>query len=55
MAGWRGLIHAYRDFLPVKREKDIVTLLEGNTLLLPAKSLPEKLGKKVTGGNQKLA
>jgi threonine synthase len=33
---WRGVIQEYRDFLPVKKEESIVTLLEGNTPLIPS-------------------
>ena len=32
---WRGVIREYGDFLPVKKEESIVTLLEGNTPLIP--------------------
>jgi len=31
---WRGVIKEYRNFLPVKKEESIVTLLEGNTPLI---------------------
>jgi len=33
---WRGVIREYQDYLPVKREESIVTLLEGNTPLIPS-------------------
>lgn len=33
---WRGVIREYRDFLPLKRDENIVTLLEGNTPLIPS-------------------
>jgi threonine synthase len=33
---WRGIIDAYRPFLPVSEQTPVVTLYEGNTLLLPA-------------------
>ena len=33
---WRGVIREYWDFLPVKKEESIVTLLEGNTPLIPS-------------------
>jgi len=33
---WRGVIREYRDFLPVQKEENIVTLLEGNTPLIPS-------------------
>ena len=38
---WRGLIEEYRSFLPVGAETPIVTLLEGNTPLVPAPRLAE--------------
>ena len=44
---WQGVIREYRERLPIKDEKAIVTLLEGGTPLIPARRLPEKLGKKV--------
>jgi threonine synthase len=34
--GWRGIIEEYRDRLPVSPNTPIVTLLEGNTPLIPA-------------------
>lgn len=40
---WRGLIDKYRSFLPVTEETPVVTLYEGNTILLPATRLSEKL------------
>lgn len=33
---WRGIIKEYWDFLPVRREENVVTLLEGNTPLIPS-------------------
>ncbi len=47
MAGWRGLIEEYRAFLPVSDATPVVTLLEGNTPLLPAPRLGERLGLRV--------
>lgn len=41
-----GVIERYRNFLPVSNDTPIVTLLEGNTPLIPAKNLSEKLGGK---------
>jgi threonine synthase len=40
---WRGLIEEYRTFLPVGEHTPIVTLLEGNTPLLPARSLSQSI------------
>jgi threonine synthase len=44
---WEGLIRAYRDFLPVTDATPIVTLHEGNTPLLPAPRLSERVGAEV--------
>jgi threonine synthase len=52
---WTGLIAAYRDRLPVTDATPIVTLLEGDTPLLPAKELSARTGcevyLKVEGAN----
>ncbi|MDD5455592.1 MAG: threonine synthase [Candidatus Margulisbacteria bacterium] len=44
---WQGVIEQYRKFLPVSDNTPVVTLLEGNTPLIPAVYLPELIGKKV--------
>lgn len=44
---WPGLIEAYRSFLPVSDQTPVVTLNEGNTPLIPAYSLSERVGKGV--------
>ncbi len=53
--GWPGLIEAYRDLLPVTDTTPVVTLLEGNTPLVPAPRLSEQLDLdvflKVEGAN----
>jgi len=41
---WRGLIHAYREFLPVGESTPIITLSEGNTPLIRADRLRQQLG-----------
>jgi threonine synthase len=46
-AGWRGLIEEYREFLPVSDDTPVVTLQEGNTPLLPAPRLSDRLGANV--------
>ena len=43
-AFWPGVIEAYREFLPVSQSTPVVTLLEGNTPLLPAPSLRDRIG-----------
>lgn len=44
MAAWQGVIRQYSRFLPVTEQTPVVTLLEGNTPLIPAPRLGEKLG-----------
>jgi threonine synthase len=44
---WPGLIEAYRDRLPVTADTPVVTLLEGNTPLVPAPSLSARIGREV--------
>jgi len=41
---WRGVIEAYRPFLPVTARTPVVTLLEGNTPLIPSRVLSKRLG-----------
>src|SRR5690348_463735 len=52
---WRGLIERYRDRLPVNDATPVVTLYEGNTPLLPAPVLSDRVGGdvylKVEGAN----
>jgi len=43
-AYWPGIIHAYREFLPVTDDTPVITLREGNTPLLPAPALQERIG-----------
>src|SRR5438477_2673835 len=45
--GWRGVIEEYRAFLPVSDATPVVTLLEGNTPLLAAPRLSERIGATV--------
>lgn len=42
---WSGLIRAYWDYLPVSEATPVVTLCEGNTPLIPAPSLAERIGR----------
>ncbi|MBW4671573.1 MAG: threonine synthase [Cyanomargarita calcarea GSE-NOS-MK-12-04C] len=44
---WPGLIEAYREYLPVSEKTPVVTLLEGNTPLIPAPALAERIGRQV--------
>jgi threonine synthase len=41
---WPGVIEAYRAFMPVSESTRVITLREGNTPLLPAPSLQERIG-----------
>jgi len=41
---YRGLIHRYRDYLPVTDKTPIITLLEGNTPLIRSENIPRELG-----------
>ena len=43
-AEWAGVIEAYREFLPVSASTPVITLREGNTPLLPAPGLQERIG-----------
>ncbi len=45
--GWPGVVAAYRDRLPVTDATPVVTLLEGNTPLIPAERLSEEVGRAV--------
>jgi len=44
MGTWPGLIEKYRSYLPVSHNTPVITLLEGNTPLIPAPRLGEQLG-----------
>jgi threonine synthase len=43
---WRGVIREYWDFLPVMKEENVITLLEGNTPLIRS----SRIGKEVLSG-----
>jgi threonine synthase len=55
VAGWRGIIEEYRQYLPIEDGAPVVTLLEGATPLVPAPRLSERVGAhvflKVEGAN----
>jgi len=40
---WQGVVREYWDYLPVKREDSIVTLLEGNTPLIPSSRIKKEI------------
>jgi threonine synthase len=44
---WPGLIEAYRPYLPVTDSTPVVTLLEGNTPLIPVPAIAQMIGKGV--------
>lgn len=45
--GWPGLIETYRQYLPVSESTPVVTLHEGNTPLIPAPAIAQRIGKSV--------
>lgn len=44
---WQGLIEAYRPYLPVSEDTPVVTLLEGNTPLIPVPQIAALIGRQV--------
>ena len=44
MSAWRGIVREFRDILPPISDAAVVTLLEGNTPLVPAPRLAKALG-----------
>lgn len=44
---WPGLIENYRPYLPVSEDTPVVTLLEGNTPLIPVPSIAREIGRQV--------
>ncbi len=46
-ATWPGVIERYRQFLPVEPETPVVTLLEGNTPLIPSRAVSARVGRAV--------
>jgi threonine synthase len=45
--GWQGLIETYRAYLPVTESTPVVTLLEGNTPLIPVPYISQQIGRGV--------
>lgn len=41
---WRGLLHHYKDYLPVNENTPMLSLNEGNTPLLPMENISKELG-----------
>jgi threonine synthase len=46
-SAWRGLIAAYRPYLPVTEKTPVVTLYEGNTPLIPVPAIAAEIGRQV--------
>jgi threonine synthase len=46
-SNWLGLIETYRAYLPVTQSTPVVTLLEGNTPLIPVPRIAQLVGKGV--------
>ncbi|WP_038020906.1 threonine synthase [Synechocystis sp. PCC 7509] len=44
---WSGLIETYRPYLPVTDKTPVITLLEGNTPLIPLPALQDRIGRQV--------
>ena len=44
---WRGLIEEYREHLPVSASTQVITLLEGDTPLLEAPRISQRVGARV--------
>lgn len=55
MSSWKGLLHKYKDYLPINENTPMLTLHEGNTPLIRMDTLSEKWGidlyVKVEGAN----
>ena len=47
MRAWRGVIEEYREFFLVEQDMPVVTLLEGNTPLVRAGNLAQRLGGEI--------
>jgi threonine synthase len=44
---WRGVIREYWDYLPVRKEECIVSLLEGNTPLIPSHRIQKEVVQRI--------
>lgn len=47
MSRWKGLLHEYKEFLPVTDQTPMLTLHEGNTPLVPLEHLSKEWGVKI--------
>ena len=44
---WQGLIETYRSYLPVSPATPVISLLEGNTPLIPVPAIASQIGRGV--------
>jgi len=44
---WEGIIRHYFEYLPVTEKTPVITLLEGNTPLIPARNISAQLGENI--------
>ncbi|MCD6169139.1 MAG: threonine synthase [Candidatus Latescibacteria bacterium] len=44
---WRGVIERYREYLPVTEKTPVITLLEGNTPLIPAQNITKEINLRI--------
>lgn len=44
IVSYKGIIEHYREYLPVSAKTPVISLLEGNTPLIEARNLPDKIG-----------
>ncbi|UOE93659.1 threonine synthase [Alkalihalobacillus sp. LMS39] len=47
MSSWKGLLHEYKEFLPVTEQTPLLSLREGNTPLIPLENLSKEWGVEV--------
>jgi len=45
---WKGIIREYPDFFNFSNDKHVITILEGNTPLIPASRLAEKINPRIS-------
>ncbi len=45
---WKGIIREYPDFFNFSNDKHVITILEGNTPLIPAPRLAEKINPRIS-------
>ena len=45
MKAWKGLLKEYKSYLPITDKTPLISLNEGNTPLIKAEKIGEKLGR----------